>query len=273
MDLKLKGKTALVTGGSEGIGKGIALHARQGRRRRRDLRAPQGAARSRSEGNRQGNRTQDRRRSPPTCARTPTPRISSSRAHKALGRVDIMVNNAGSAAGGVIEHLTEDDWEKGLQLKFMGYVRCLRYVLPIMVKQGGGRVVNLIGNDGVKPSYWEICPGAANAAGQNLTLSLAGQYGKNNISFVAVNPGPVRTERWAGLVNAMSRDMKISYEQADKLAPASIPMGRIAEVEEVANLVVMLASPLMEMVNGTMIEIDGGQDKPLMDRFRDKPGG
>jgi 3-oxoacyl-[acyl-carrier protein] reductase len=184
-----------------------------------------------------------------------------------------MVNNAGSAAGGVIEHLTEDDWEKGLQLKFMGYVRCLRYVLPIMRKQGGGRVVNLIGNDGVKPSYWEICPGAANAAGQNLTLSLAGQYGKDKISFVAVNPGPVRTERWAGLVDAMARDMKIPRADADKLAPASIPMGRIAEVEEVANLVVMLASPLMEMVNGTMIEIDGGQDKPLMDRFRDKPRG
>ena len=71
----------------------------------------------------------------------------------------------------------------------MGYVRCLRYVLPIMVKQGGGRVVNLIGNDGVKPSYWEICPGAANAAGQNLTMSLAGQYGKHGISFCAVNPG------------------------------------------------------------------------------------
>ncbi len=157
-----------------------------------------------------------------------------------------MVNNAGSAAGGVIEHLTEDDWEKGLQLKFMGYVRCLRYVLPLMVKQGGGRVVNLIGNDGVKPSYWEICPGAANAAGQNLTLSLAGQYGKDGISFVAVNPGPVRTERWAGLVDAMARDMKIPRAEADKLAPASIPMGRIAEVEEVANLVVMLASPLSE---------------------------
>jgi NAD(P)-dependent dehydrogenase (short-subunit alcohol dehydrogenase family) len=194
-------------------------------------------------------------------------------AHKALGRIDIMINNAGSAAGGVIEHLTEDDWEKGLQLKFMGYVRCLRYVLPLMRAQGGGRVVNLIGNDGVKPSYWEICPGAANAAGQNLTLSLAGQYGKEKITFVAVNPGPVRTERWAGLVDAMARDMKITREEADKLAPASIPVGRIAEVEEVANLVVMLASPLMDMVNGTMIEIDGGQDKPLMDRFRDKPRG
>jgi len=189
---------------------------------------------------------------------------------QAEGRLDVMVNNAGSAPGGMIEHMTEADWEQGLQLKFMGYVRCLRYVLPLMVKQGGGRVVNLIGNDGVKPSYWEIVPGAANAAGQNLTKSLAGQYGRHNISFVAVNPGPVRTERWAGLVKAMSRDMKIPYEEADKLAPASIPLGRIAEVEECANLVAMLASPLMHMVNGTMIEIDGGQDKPLMDRFRDR---
>jgi len=131
-------------------------------------------------------------------------------------------------------------------------------------------VVNLIGNDGVKASYWEIAPGAANAAGQNLTMSLAGQYGKHNISFCAVNPGPVRTERWAGLVAAMSRDMNLPYEEADKLAPASIPLGRIAEVEEVATLVVMLASPLMHMVNGTQIEIDGGQEKSLMDRLRDR---
>ena len=68
----------------------------------------------------------------------------------------------------MIETLSEEDWEKGLQLKFMGYVRCLRHALPIMVKQGGGRVVNLIGNDGVKPSYWEIVPGAANAASKRL---------------------------------------------------------------------------------------------------------
>ena len=77
-------------------------------------------------------------------------------------------------------------------------------------------------------------------------------------------------ERWAGLVQAMSRDMNLSLEEADQRAPSSIPMGRIAEVEEVANLVVMLASPLMHMVNGTQIEIDGGQEKSLMDRLRDR---
>ena len=231
MDLKLKGKTALVTGGSEGIGKGITLAlAKEGvdvaicARRKEPLEAVAQEI-SKATG----------RKIVPIAADLRKDADAKSfieQAHKALGRADIMINNAGSAAG--------------------------------------GRVVNLIGNDGVKPSYWEICPGAANAAGQNLTLSLAGQYGKHGVSFCAVNPGPVRTERWAGLVNAMSRDMKISYEEADTLAPTSIPMGRIAEVEEVANLVVMLASPLMEMVNGTMIEIDGGQDKPLMDRFRDK---
>jgi NAD(P)-dependent dehydrogenase (short-subunit alcohol dehydrogenase family) len=269
MDLKLNGKTALVTGGSEGIGKGIALAlAKEGvdvaicARRQGPLEATASEI-----GKATGRKIVA---IPADLTKDADAKRFVEQGHQALGRVDIMINNAGSAPGGVIEHLSEADWAQSLQLKFMGYVRCLRYVLPIMAKQGGGRVVNLIGNDGVKPSYWEIAPGAANAAGQNLTLSLAGQYGKSNISFCAVNPGPVRTERWAGLVAAMSRDMKLPYEEADKLAPSSIPLGRIAEVEEVANLVVMLASPLMHMVNGTMIEIDGGQEKTLMDRLRDR---
>jgi len=269
MDLKLSGKTALVTGGSAGIGKGIArLLANEGvsvaicARRKEPLEAAAAEIAKETGG-----------KILPIVAdltKDADAKRFVGEAHPALGRIDIMINNAGSAPGGVLEHLSEADWEQALQLKFMGYVRCLRYVLPIMLRQGGGRVVNLIGNDGVKPSYWEIAPGAANAAGQNLTLALAGQYGKHNISFCAVNPGPVRTERWAGLVNAMARDMKLSHDEADRLAPSSIPVGRIAEVDEVAALVVMLASPLMHMVNGTQIEIDGGQEKALMDRLRDR---
>lgn len=269
MDLQLTGKTGLVTGGSAGIGKAIAQAlANEGcdvaicARRKQPLEATAHEIAKRT-GRKVVAIVADL-----TNATDAENFIKS--AHKALKRIDILVNNAGAAPGGVIETLSEDDWEKALQLKFLGYVRCLRYALPIMVNQGGGRVVNLIGNDGCKPSYWEIAPGAANAAGHNLTLSLAGQYGKSNISFVAVNPGPVRTERWAGLVQAMSRDMQIPYEAADKLAPASIPLGRIAEPEEVANLVAALASPLFHYINGTMIEIDGGQEKALMDRARDR---
>ena len=269
MDLRLKGKIALVTGGSEGIGKGIARAlAMEGCKvaicaRRKETLEATAKELSKETGQEIIAITADL-----TKAEDAKNFIDKAVAH--FGRVDILVNHAGSAPGGVIETLTEDDWGIALQLKFMGYVRCMRYAIPYMKKQGGGRVVNLIGNDGVKPSYWEIAPGAANAAGQNLTMSLAGQYGKDGITFVAVNPGPVRTERWAGLVNAMSRDMGISHEDADQLAPRSIPLGRIAETEEVANLVTMLASPLTYFVNGSMIEIDGGQQKPLMDQLRNR---
>jgi 3-oxoacyl-[acyl-carrier protein] reductase len=267
MDLQLKGKIALVTGGSEGIGKGIALAlGKEGcdlaicARRKEPLEAAAEEIRK-ATGRKVFAMTADL-----TKEADAQNFITSS--HKQYGRIDILVNNAGSAPGGIIETLNEDAWMQGLQLKFMGYVRCLKHALPIMRKQGGGRVVNLIGNDGIKESYWEIVPGACNAAGQNLTKALAAQYGKYGISMCAVNPGPVRTERWAGLVKAMSRDMKLSHEEADKLAPRSIPLGRIAEVEECANLVTYLASPLAHFVNGTMIEIDGGQQKPLMDQAR-----
>jgi NAD(P)-dependent dehydrogenase (short-subunit alcohol dehydrogenase family) len=269
MDLALGGKKAIVTGASEGIGKAVTIAlAREGvdvaicARRKEPL--EQAAA--------EISKATGRKIFPITADLTKPSDVENfiKKSHQALGRIDILVNNAGSAPGGVIEHLSEEEWASALQLKFMGYVRCMKHVLPIMQKQKKGRVVNVIGNDGIKVSYWEVAPGAANAAGQNLTLSLASQYGKDNISFVCVNPGPVRTERWTGLVKAMARDMNMTFEEADKLAPASIPLGRIAESEEVANLVTFLASDLAFFVNGTMIEIDGGQEKPLMDRLRDR---
>src|SRR5581483_9233742 len=211
-------KTALVTGASMGIGKGIALAlAREGVdvaicARRKDLLEAAADEIRRATGRKVV-------AIPADLTKREDAEAFVTRAARELGRVDILVNNAGSAPGGVLETLDDDAWMQGLQLKFMGYVRCLRAALPIMKAQGGGRVLNLIGNDGVKDSYWEIVPGACNAAGQNLTKALAGQYGKHDISFVAVNPGPVRTERWDGLVKAMSRDMGLPYEEADKLAP------------------------------------------------------
>jgi len=268
MDLKLDGKTAAITGGSAGIGRAIALSlAKEGvdiafcARHKEPLEA---AAADITK--------QTNRKIVPIVAdltKTEDAEEFVKGSIEAFGKIDILVNNAGSAAGGTLEYLSDDDWEAALALKFFGYVRCTRAIVPHMQENGGGRIVNLIGNDGVKPSYWEIAPGAANAAGQNLTMSLAGQYGADNISFVAVNPGPVRTERWDGLVQAMARDMKLSYDQANQLAPRSIPLGRIAECDEVASLVTYLSSPIAHFVNGTMIEIDGGQQKSLMDAYRD----
>lgn len=269
MDLGLKDKVALVTGGSMGIGKAIARSlAGEGCKvaicaRNEDRLRAASEELQRETGSEVAPFVADL-----THPADVEPMVQA--VIERFGRIDILVNNAGSAPGGVLERLTEEDWGLALQLKFMGYVRCTKAVVPHMRGQGKGRVVNLIGNDGVKHSYWEIAPGAANAAGQNLTLSLAGQYAKENITFVAVNPGPVRTERWDGLVQAMARDMSITVEEANRLAASSIPLGRICEPEEVGNLCAYLASDLAHFVNGTMIEIDGGQQKPLMDALRDR---
>src|ERR1700722_10880802 len=152
MDLKLSGKTALVTGASEGIGKGVALAlAREGvdiaicARRQAPLEAT--AAEIRKTTNRKVIAIVADLTKPEDAEKFVT------EAAKALGRIDILVNNAGSAPGGVLDIMNEEHWAAGLQLKFMGYVRCTKAVVPIMQKQGGGRVVNVIGNDGIKQSY------------------------------------------------------------------------------------------------------------------------
>lgn len=264
MDLGLKGKVVLVTGGSKGIGKGVAR-----------LLMDEGARVS-------------------ICARTKTD-LDATAAElqkatggdvftvagdltkagdaekivdatvKNFGRIDVLINNAGAAPGGLILDLSEDDWAKALQLKFMGYVRCTKAVLPHMLKQGGGRIVNVVGNDGVKPIAIELTPSAANAADLAMTVALAEQYGRHNICINAVNPGPVITERWDGLVAGIAKTRGIAPDEANKRAERSIPLGRICTVEEVANVVVFVASPRASFMNGALITLDGGQRKALLD--------
>jgi 3-oxoacyl-[acyl-carrier protein] reductase len=183
-----------------------------------------------------------------------------------LGRIDVLVTCAGSSPGGLLEDLTEEQWFTSLNLKFMGYVRTCRRVIPHMKERGGGSIVLVVGNDGLKPSYWEMTAGVANAADINFASSLAEQYGPLGIRVNTVNPGPVNTDRWDLLEKAFARDKGVDQERAHALAEGSIPLGRIAEPEEVANVVAFLASPRASFVNGAHIPIDGAQRKGLMDR-------
>jgi len=264
MDLGLKGQAALVTGGSKGIGKAVARGlAQEGARiaicargkesleaAATELAAATGAEVFGVAGDL--TRAADAKRIvDATVAR--------------FGRVDILINNAGAAPGGEILDLTEEDWQKALQLKFMGYVRCIKAVIPHMQRQGGGRIVNIVGNDGVKPIGIELAPSAANAADLAMTVALAEQYGRQNILINAINPGPVATERWGELIAGIARMRKITVEEAQQRADRSIPLGRICTPEEVANVAVFVASSRASFMNGAIITLDGGQRKALLD--------
>lgn len=264
MDLGLEGKVALITGGSKGIGKACALGlAQEGApvaivARGRDLLEQVAKEITKETGSAALPVSGDMMRPHDVEAvvRATT---------KHYGRIDILVNCAGASPGGLVLDLTEEQWALSLQLKFMGYVRCTRAVIPHMLRQGGGRIVNVVGNDGVKPAYWELTASAANAADLAVAQALAEQYGKHNILINAVNPGPVDTERWDGLVKAYARDRGLSYEEAARQALKSIPLGRLCTPREVADLVVFLASARATFLNGAMITMDGGQRKAIMD--------
>ncbi|MYI57038.1 MAG: SDR family oxidoreductase, partial [Acidimicrobiia bacterium] len=152
-----------------------------------------------------------------------------------------------------------------LQLKFMGHVRTVRAAVPHLRDRGGGAIIMVVGNDGLKPSYWEMTAGVANAADINFASSVAEQYGRIGIRCNTVNPGPVATTRWDYLEEAMARDKKISRERAHEITIDSLPLGTICTAQQVADVVVFLASPRGGYVNGAHILLDGGQRKALMD--------
>ncbi len=264
MDLGLRDRVALVTGGSMGIGKASALAlAREGAHVAICARGKELLERVAGEIARQTGRTvlpivADMSREADAQRFVQT-------AVDHFGRLDILVNCAGSSPGGSLQHLSEADWLQSLNLKFLGYVRTTKAAVPYMQARRWGRIIQVIGNDGIKPIYFEITPGAANAAGINFTLAIAEELAPYSITVNAVNPGPVDTERWWGLVRTMAREKGITEAEAQQRAIKSIPLGRLCTAEEVADMVVFLASERASFVTGASISMDGAQRKAIMD--------
>jgi NAD(P)-dependent dehydrogenase (short-subunit alcohol dehydrogenase family) len=265
MEFDLTGKVGLITGGSAGIGKAIALNftsegahvAIVGTREERLL----------------DTKREIMKKNPKAEVLTIAADLSTwEGVNKAIEsvlssfrRIDILVNNAGSAPGDTIETMDEERFiEGGIKLKLLGYMRCIKLVLPQMKAQKWGRIINIIGNDGTEHPFWELGAAIINAACISMVHALSSQLGRYNILINAVNPGPVDTGRWQMLVENFARDWKIDKDRAHELALKSIPLRRLCRPDEVASLVSFLASDKSEFINGAIINIDGGQLKPVM---------
>lgn len=267
MELALGDKVALITGATRGIGADIALgFAEEGARvaicarTKIDLDVKAGEI-TRATGSTVVG-------IPVDLSRRGEPERLVDEVVKRFGRLDVLVNSAGVAPGGNIEELSDDDWERGIQLKLLGLVRCTRAAIPVMRRQRGGRIVNVVGNDGTKCAYWEIVPAICCAAEQIFTATIAEEYGPEGIYVNAVNPGPVETGLMRGLFEHIARRRGVSVDEVVDAHVDSIPLnlGRIAQPREVTNAVLFLASERASFINGVSVNIDGGQMKPVLAR-------
>jgi 3-oxoacyl-[acyl-carrier protein] reductase len=252
MDLKLSGRTALVTGSSKGIGLGVAQwFAREGVNvclvaRSGDQLEKEGAAIGTARG---------------VTVRTMTADLADAaareRVYKTFPDVDILVNNAGAIPGGTIHDVDEPAWRTGFDLKVFGYVGLTRHYLKQMEKRRRGVIVNIIGLGGERLDVGYIAGAMGNAGLMAFTRAI----GSNSLDFgvrvVGVNPGPVLTDRVEML--GRKRAAKLHGDESRwKESFAKMPHGRPASVNEVAAMVVFLASDLCSYVSGTVVTIDGG---------------
>jgi len=258
MDLLIKGRRALVTGASLGIGRAVAeelaregcdvaLVARTGDTLRR---AADDIARG------SGRRVV----AVPADASVPEEIVNAvARATQELGgSIDILVNNAGSTPEDGIDHVDFAKWQYSIALKQFGYARFAQAVLPAMRAQKWGRIVNVIGRSGHQPRPVYLAGGAVNAGLLNFTKALAEDCAKDNVLVTGVNPGPIDTPRWQSLRAAAVRTRGVTADQYDGRAIAGVPLGRIGTSEEVASVVLFLCSERASFVTGEIVNVDGG---------------
>jgi NAD(P)-dependent dehydrogenase (short-subunit alcohol dehydrogenase family) len=252
MHLGLQGRTALVTGGSRGIGFGAArvlaaegCHLHIASRNAQDLESAR-------------RRIVEVHKVDVTCH--PLDLAWSDNVRKlaaACGDVDILVNNAGAIPRGGVAALDEKTWREAWDLKVFGFINLTREIYRNMCERRSGVICNVIGVAGERPAASYIAGSMANASLMAMTRALGSESPKFGVRVVGVNPGAIETDRqvvrWRGRA-----EKELGAADRWRELTAGFPFGRLGTVDEVVNMIAFLCSDLSSYTTGTVVTIDGG---------------
>ena len=256
----LAGKIAIVTGGSRGIGRAIALRlAREGAQVMIAARDKVALAAAADEIGKVGGRVKT------LAADLREPEAPGTLVHAALeafGAIDIVVNNAGATRRGEFLELSDADWSDGFALKFFGAVRLVRAAWPHL-KQRRGAVLNIIGTGGRTPGPLFTIGGSVNGACLSFTKALADIGIRDGVQVNAINPGFIRTDRLRGWLQAAAAQHGGDAEAAAREMVTRANIVRLGEPEDIANLAAFVVAPQNRFLQGALIDLDGGMTKTV----------
>jgi NAD(P)-dependent dehydrogenase (short-subunit alcohol dehydrogenase family) len=254
MELGLKGKVVLVTGGSKGIGFACALgFAAEGARIAICSRSRDNIDKASAQLNEVFGAVAD------LVDAVAAERMIET-VEDRLGPIDILVNSAGAAKRTPPDELNPAVWREAFDAKFFSYINVIDPVVKRMAKRGSGVIVNIIGVGGKVASSSHLAGGSANAALMLVTAGLGATYAGKGVRVVGVSPSLTETDRVVEGFAADARLASISVEEARNRGVARLPLGRMASAEEIADAVLYLASAKASYITGVTLSMDGGQN-------------
>jgi NAD(P)-dependent dehydrogenase (short-subunit alcohol dehydrogenase family) len=260
METRLKGKIAIVTGASRGIGRAIALRlAGEGAQVvlcARDGNLLGQAVKDIEQGGGRGAALAVDLRETDAAKRTVDFTL------KTYRQIDIVVNNAGATKRGDFLELTDEDWADGFELKFFGAMRLTRAAWPYLRTQAGS-VLNISGVGGRMPGPLFTIGGSVNAALLSFTKAMADAGIRDGVQVNAVNPGSIRTERYLRMLEATAKQQGTDVETAERRMIESARTTRVGEPGDIAALVAFVVCPEGRFLQGALIDMDGGATKVI----------
>jgi len=258
MELGLKGKVVLVTGGSKGIGFACASSF-----------AAEGArvaicSRSRDNIDKATAQIKDVFGVAADLTDAAAADKMIEEVESRLGPIDVLVNSAGAAKRTPPDDLNPAIWREAFDAKFFSYINVIDPMVKRMAKRGSGVIVSVIGAGGKVASSTHLAGGSANAALMLATAGLGATYAGKGVRVVAVSPGLTETDRVAEGLAAEARLANISVDEARRRSVARLPLGRMASPEEIANAILFLASAKAGYITGVTLSMDGGQNPVVL---------